>query len=652
MLLTLPLLPYAFTFVADNDKNRPVSRVVQLLKEMQEQLEKDQKTDEEVYEKMACWCKKNDREKLQAIKDAEVSINQLNSKIESLTAQSSRLSTEIDDLNKEISANRVALDKAQALRSKQLEEFNAEEKDMVQSITALNSAIVVLSKHHPSLLQQESLYGLTELLKKHLDNVSEDITLTQKRKIRAFLQAPSYNAQSGEIFGILKNMSETFTPNLEATRKKEKENAKSFAQLREAKMEEIQAAQDQADKKLVEFANAQRGAAEAKQSLEDTQNSLSADEQFLMQLKEKCAMMDEEWQARQKTRQQEVVAVSKAIEVLAGDDARDNFSKVYNFVQIDNQSLRANVAEMLSRTAKQFNNPKIAEIASKVRLDAFTKVKNAIDDMIEKLNVEKADEVKHKDWCVENFHENESNRNEADRNRQDEDARIDHLGSTFSTLKGVIKKLDGEIKDLNLNLKRAGEDRAAQNQEFQQILADQRTAQESLAKAIQFLKNFYEKESKETALIQLQGPDAPDGFSAYKKGAGNSVILLLEQIVADTKAMKAELTHDEEEGQKAYEEFVVQTNRSSSAKEDQKIDSDAEKAQAERELSEAQDTHAGFLKELEQLSNSKADLHKSCDFLQKNFDIRQAARDQEIDALRQAKSILSGANFKNFLQKF
>lgn len=43
MLLTLPFLAHAFTFIADNDKNRPVSRVVQLLKEMQEQLEKDQK---------------------------------------------------------------------------------------------------------------------------------------------------------------------------------------------------------------------------------------------------------------------------------------------------------------------------------------------------------------------------------------------------------------------------------------------------------------------------------------------------------------------------------------------------------------------------------------------------------------------------------
>lgn len=55
--------------------------------------------------------------------------------------------------------------------------------------------------------------------------------------------------------------------------------------------------------------------------------------------------------------------------------------------------------------------------------------------------------------------------------------------------------------------------------------------------------------------------------------------------------------------------------------------------------------------ELDQLANEKSDFHKSCDFTIKNFDIRQQARDEEVDALRQAKAILSGSKFANFLQK-
>jgi len=34
----------------------------------------------------------------------------------------------------------------------------------------------------------------------------------------------------------------------------------------------------------------------------------------------------------------------------------------------------------------------------------------------------------------------------------------------------------------------------------------------------------------------------------------------------------------------------------------------------------------------------------------KNFEVRQTARDEEIDALKQAKSILSGSKFSAFLQ--
>merc|ERR1712107_259318 len=52
-----------------------------------------------------------------------------------------------------------------------------------------------------------------------------------------------------------------------------------------------------------------------------------------------------------------------------------------------------------------------------------------------------------------------------------------------------------------------------------------------------------------------------------------------------------------------------------------------------------------------ELSAYNAELHASCDFILKNFDIRQTARDEEIEALKQAKAILSGAKFEEFLQQ-
>merc|ERR1719382_2382637 len=103
------------------------------------QLEKEAEEDEEIYDKMACWCETNDKEKTKSIAEAEARIGELTTKIEELTAGSARLNTEIKNLEKEKAANQEALDQATAIREKQLAEFNAEEKDLMESISALKS---------------------------------------------------------------------------------------------------------------------------------------------------------------------------------------------------------------------------------------------------------------------------------------------------------------------------------------------------------------------------------------------------------------------------------------------------------------------------------------------------------------------------------
>merc|ERR1719264_2521169 len=214
-------------------KNRPVSKVITLLKDMLKQLEKEAEEDEEIYDKMACWCETNDKEKTKAIADAEARIEDLTNKIEELTAASARLNTEIKGHEKEIAANQAALDKATAIREKQLAEFNAEEKDLLESISALKAAVTVLSKHHGGALFQmpaSHVMGVAATLQhemqKHAKLLQGVLSPSERRAAAAFVQAPqdyfdakptfkqSYAPQSGEIFGILRQMKETFEANL------------------------------------------------------------------------------------------------------------------------------------------------------------------------------------------------------------------------------------------------------------------------------------------------------------------------------------------------------------------------------------------------------------------------------------------------------
>merc|ERR1712100_596440 len=85
----------SLTFDVEGAKNRPVSKVITLLKDMLKQLEKEAEEDEEIYDKMACWCETNDQEKTKSIADAEARISDLTTKIEELPAASARLNTEI-----------------------------------------------------------------------------------------------------------------------------------------------------------------------------------------------------------------------------------------------------------------------------------------------------------------------------------------------------------------------------------------------------------------------------------------------------------------------------------------------------------------------------------------------------------------------------
>jgi len=369
-------------------------------------------------------------------------------------------------------------------------------------------------------------------------------------------------------------------------------------------------------------------------------------------------MTDKEWEERQKTRQLEMEAVSKALAVLSGDDAHDLFTRTFNPALVQTGEAvaakrREEASQLLSQVAKRLNSPRLSALAYRVRLDAFTRVKKAIDDMVAQLLKEKADEIKHKDFCVDEFNTNQLQTEKKERAKADLIAKIEDLEMTIKALTEAIDKLKAEIAEMQVQMKRAGEDREKENKEFQTTVADQRETQRLLKAALSVLQDFY---GKKAALLQGRkqepaGPPPPPGFEAYKKNAASGGVMdMIQQIIQDAKAMEAEAIRSEEDAQKAYEDFVKETNASIEVKSKEIVNKSEEKATAEGELIETKEAKEAVMLELEQLSNYNAELHQACDFVLKNFDVRQTARDEEVEALKQAKAILSGAKFEEFLQ--
>merc|ERR1719265_905626 len=331
-----------------------------------------------------------------------------------------------------------------------------------------------------------------------------------------------------------------------------------------------------------------------------------------MMLKEKCSMTDSEWEERQKTRQLEMEACSKALAVLSSDDAHDLFTKTFNPSLLQKESSmnserRSQASKLLSAVATKLSNPRLATLAVRVRLDAFTKVKKAIDDMVAQLLKEKEDEIKHKDFCVEEFNTNQLQTEKKDREKEDLIAKIEDLELTIKTLTSEIDTLKSEVAEMQVQMKRAGEDREKENKDFQQTVADQRASQKLLAAALNILKGFYEKKESFLQKQEPAGPAPPPGFKEYKKNAGaGGVMGMIQQIINDAKAMEAEAIRAEEDAQKAYEQFVKETNNSVDTKNKDIANKSEEKARSEEDLVQANTEKESVLIELEQLSNYNA----------------------------------------------
>lgn len=672
-LWLLPLLGLA----TSEDKDFPVTKVVTLLQDMQDQLEKEADADEEVYEKMDCWCKTNDREKTTSLSDAQTKISQLTTTIETTTADSARLKQEIAQHNTDLQKSEESLASATKIRETQVAEFNSEEKDMIQSVKALDSAIVILSKHQktaPALLEARSvnsaLATVKSVMQRHQDMLLGIITPKQRRLVLSLGQQPAFRqigaqpgSQSGEIFGILRQMKETFEGNLAETQKDEAVNRKAFEELKAAKESEIKATQSATAQKTTQLAEAVQANALAQEELEDTQNQMSMDDSFLLDLKERCANTRTEYDARVAMRQQELTAIAEAIKILNDDQARDTFSKVMNFFQTralrrsrgaDDRSRRQHAAAVLAKLGAKDTSGALAAVVAGIDRDPIAKVKAVIDTLISELQTEKKMEEQKRDFCITRANENEQQTATYMRDKSDLETKIDGLSFKIKEIDAVMETLNKEITEMKVEIKRKGEDREIENKEFQSVIRDQQEMQALLAKALQVLKRVYTAKDSVAAqpklLLQVSSgatpPPPPEGFATYGANRGSGgVVGMIEQITSDAKALEVATLRDEQEAQKDYESFIKDTNTGITTREQQKVNKNAEKSSADQELITAKEDLKEKVQELQSLATDDGALHLECDFLVNNYETRMQARDQEIEALQEAKAVLSGMRF-------
>merc|ERR1719160_1724612 len=483
--------------------------------------------------------------------------------------------------------------------------------------------------------------------------------------------AKSYNSRSGQIFGILSQMRDEFGKDLSNAQKEELRAMITFQNLKSAKSKEIDAANELKDSKSAQLAKATQDDAQAKQDLEDTQAAMAADTKFLLELKKNCKTADEEYAARQKVRGDELIALGEALKILTSDESRDLWGKTMSFLQISTDTVdsshhgsqgkgrsatqskaRGAAVKRLLRVAKQTKNWQLATLAVSVQLDGFTKVKEAMDKMLAELKKQQAEEYDKNEFCKKEIDANEDTTKVKTHEKEDLEDLHAELENEISVLTKDIDALNQEIGEMRVSLKRAGEDRKAENQDFQAQVADQRAVVNILNKVLARLKMFYEKKSlAQVSVHNHQEPGAaveapPPKPKEYQKSAGaGGVMQLISMIIEDAQKEETELVVDEQNSQEAYASFVSETNNCLAACEKGVMEKTEAKSTAESSKSETEASLLAVNQDLTNLKDLNVGLHADCDFLLENFEIRQTARKEEMDAIVEAKAILSGADF-------
>merc|ERR1719253_1978725 len=530
---------------------------------------------------------------------------------------------------------------------------------------------------------------------------SSKLSTFDAEEITAFLQGKEQGS-SGEIVGILSQMAEDMEKDLAEATETENAAVADFEGLVAAKAKEIAAATTAIEDKTERAGKSAVDIVNAKNDLEDAQEALADDTNYLAELKKTCAEQATLFDQIKETRSQELAAIGMTVKILNDDDALDLFKKTLSlrqssFLQTGTQeSVRAR-ARVLIKAAQENNAEHLgksssAQMMSQFMLMAlsgkkagFEKVVAMMDKFVETLKNEQTDDDQQREYCNKEFEDSADNEADLKRKIGNLETSIEEGKEAVSTLKDAIAALEQGIKDLDTAVAEATATRKEESKEYTQTKAGNSAAVQLLEVAKNQLNKFYNPKvykappkrelTEEERLYVASGgvlttpapggiagtgiavfsqlhakgraapPPPPETAGAYTKRDSSGPIALIDGLKSDLEKDTQEAEFDEKTAQEDYEEMMATSAEKRATDSKSITEKEDQKAGLEGDLQDAKEANKNFKKELLDLGEYIATLHGSCDFLIANYALRKEARANEVDALKKAKAVLSGADY-------
>merc|ERR1719420_283502 len=183
---------------------------------------------------------------------------------------------------------------------------------------------------------------------------------------------------------------------------------------------------------------------------------------------------------------------------------------------------RKNIVQMLKKDSKKFRSTELASVAAQISTAGpFDKITKLIQELIERLLQEAADEANHQGWCNKEMtvaKEQRTRKALAVKNLND---LLANNEAKRNVLLEEIEKLSGEIAELEAGLAKVTKERAAESEENAATVKEAEEGKEAIDEAIDLLDKFYKTAAKNEfeSFEQVAQPDLPDaGFDTQYKG--------------------------------------------------------------------------------------------------------------------------------------
>merc|ERR1719162_2814636 len=191
---------------------------------MQKKVAEEGEKEEELFNKFMCYCKTGKGSLSSSIEQAKQTNDQLASSIKEAEATLIGLKADLKTAQSDRTEAKSAVARATALREKEAAAFAKESSELKANIAATNKATAAIEKGMGGAFLQTSAASALKQLSINMDMSSMD-----REMLTAFLtQSSDYAPASGEIVGILKQMTDTMAADLASITAEENASIKAF----------------------------------------------------------------------------------------------------------------------------------------------------------------------------------------------------------------------------------------------------------------------------------------------------------------------------------------------------------------------------------------------------------------------------------------